>query len=156
LLGGNFAATGGDLMMLLAASFFSYYTVMSKPLIQRHGGKAVMAHCLLAGQPADRAGRPAGGAGRALGADGGLALGPAAVGQPGVGLPGLAGVGLGERDPWRGTHRAAAVPDAAGGRRGGLVGHWGTLHRPEDRRRGAHAGRRGLAQAAYRLPPSRS
>lgn len=51
LLGGNFAATGGDLMMLLAASFFSYYTVMSKPLIQRHGGKAVMAHCLLAGSP---------------------------------------------------------------------------------------------------------
>ncbi len=51
LLGGNFAATGGDLMMLFAASLFSYYTVMSKPLIQRHGGKAVMAHCLLAGSP---------------------------------------------------------------------------------------------------------
>ncbi|MDH4393460.1 MAG: DMT family transporter [Aquabacterium sp.] len=51
LLGGNFAATGGDLMMLLAASFFSYYTVMSKPLIQRHGGKAVMAYALLAGSP---------------------------------------------------------------------------------------------------------
>ena len=40
LLGGNFAATGGDLMMLTAAAFFSYYTVASKPLIQRHGGKA--------------------------------------------------------------------------------------------------------------------
>lgn len=51
LLGGNFAATGGDLMMLTAAAFFSYYTVMSKPLIQRHGGKAVMAHALLAGSP---------------------------------------------------------------------------------------------------------
>ncbi len=51
LLGGNFAATGGDLMMLTAAAFFSYYTVMSKPLIQRHGGKAVMAYALLAGSP---------------------------------------------------------------------------------------------------------
>lgn len=51
LLGGNFAATGGDLMMLLAASFFSYYTVMSKPLIQRHGGVAVMAYALLSGSP---------------------------------------------------------------------------------------------------------
>lgn len=48
---GNFAAFGGDLMMLLAASFFSFYTVMSKPLIQRHGGKAVMAYALLAGSP---------------------------------------------------------------------------------------------------------
>ncbi len=51
LLGGNFAATGGDLMMLFAASLFSYYTVMSKPLIQRHGGVAVMAYALLAGSP---------------------------------------------------------------------------------------------------------
>ncbi len=51
LLGGNFAATGGDLMMLVAAALFSYYTVMSKPLIQRHGGVAVMAYALLAGSP---------------------------------------------------------------------------------------------------------
>ena len=51
LLGGNFAATGGDLMMLVAATLFSYYTVMSKPLIQRHGGLAVMAYALLAGSP---------------------------------------------------------------------------------------------------------
>ena len=51
LLGGNFAATGGDLMMLFSASLFSYYTVMSKPLIQRHGGVAVMAYALLAGSP---------------------------------------------------------------------------------------------------------
>ncbi len=51
LLGGNFAATGGDLMMLFAAALFSYYTVMSKPLIQRHGGVAVMAYALLAGSP---------------------------------------------------------------------------------------------------------
>ena len=51
LVGGNFAATGGDLMMLVAGALFSYYTVMSKPLIQRHGGVAVMAYALLAGSP---------------------------------------------------------------------------------------------------------
>jgi drug/metabolite transporter (DMT)-like permease len=49
LLGRQWAATGGDLMMLFAASMFSYYTVMTKPLIQRHGGVAVMAYATLAG-----------------------------------------------------------------------------------------------------------
>jgi drug/metabolite transporter (DMT)-like permease len=43
LLGRQWAATGGDLMMLFSASLFSYYTVMTKPLIQRHGGVAVLA-----------------------------------------------------------------------------------------------------------------
>ncbi len=51
LLGRQWAATGGDLMMLLAAAIFSYYTVMTKPLIQRHGGIAVMAYATLAGSP---------------------------------------------------------------------------------------------------------
>ncbi len=51
LSGGQWAATGGDLMMLFSASLFSYYTVMSKPLIQRHGGVAVMAYATLAGSP---------------------------------------------------------------------------------------------------------
>jgi drug/metabolite transporter (DMT)-like permease len=51
LLGGHWAATGGDLLMLFAAALFSYYTVMSKPLIQRHGGVAVMAYATLAGSP---------------------------------------------------------------------------------------------------------
>ena len=51
LLGRQWAATGGDLMMLCAASLFSYYTVMTKPLIQRHGGIAVMAYATLAGSP---------------------------------------------------------------------------------------------------------
>jgi drug/metabolite transporter (DMT)-like permease len=51
LLGRQWAATGGDLMMLLAASMFSYYTVMTKPLIQRHGGVAVMAYATVAGSP---------------------------------------------------------------------------------------------------------
>lgn len=51
LLGRQWAATGGDLMMLFSASLFSYYTVMSKPLIQRHGSLAVMAYATLAGSP---------------------------------------------------------------------------------------------------------
>lgn len=51
LAGRQWAATGGDLMMLFAASLFSYYTVMSKPLIQRHGGVVVMAYATLAGSP---------------------------------------------------------------------------------------------------------
>jgi len=51
LLGRQWAATGGDLMMLTSAAMFSYYTVMSKPLIQRHGGVAVMAYATLAGSP---------------------------------------------------------------------------------------------------------
>lgn len=51
LLGQQWAATGGDLMMLLASALFSYYTVMSKPLIQRHGGVTVMAYATIAGSP---------------------------------------------------------------------------------------------------------
>ena len=51
LLGHQWAATGGDLMMMFAASLFSYYTVMTKPLIQRHGSVAVMAYATLAGSP---------------------------------------------------------------------------------------------------------
>jgi drug/metabolite transporter (DMT)-like permease len=51
LVGSQWAATGGDLMMLCAAAMFSYYTVMTKPLIRRHGGVAVMAYATLAGSP---------------------------------------------------------------------------------------------------------
>ena len=51
LIGRQWAATGGDLAMLFAASLFSYYTVMSKPLIQKHGGAAVMAYATIAGSP---------------------------------------------------------------------------------------------------------
>jgi len=51
LLGRQWVATGGDLMMLFSASLFSYYTVMTKPLIQRHGGVAVMAYATIAGSP---------------------------------------------------------------------------------------------------------
>jgi drug/metabolite transporter (DMT)-like permease len=49
LLGRQWTATAGDLVLLFAASLFSYYTVMTKPLIQRHGGVAVMAYATLAG-----------------------------------------------------------------------------------------------------------
>jgi len=45
-------ATGGDLFLLLASSFFSYYTVATKPLIVRLGSIPVMAWAtLLASAP---------------------------------------------------------------------------------------------------------
>ncbi len=49
LLGGHWRASGGDLTLLVAASFFSYYTVAAKPLIERHGGVIVMAYATLLG-----------------------------------------------------------------------------------------------------------
>jgi drug/metabolite transporter (DMT)-like permease len=49
LLGGHWQASGGDLTLLVAASFFSYYTVTAKPLIERHGGVTVMAYATLLG-----------------------------------------------------------------------------------------------------------
>jgi drug/metabolite transporter (DMT)-like permease len=49
LLGGLWRAGGGDLTLLVAASFFSYYTVAAKPLIERHGGVLVMAYATLLG-----------------------------------------------------------------------------------------------------------
>jgi drug/metabolite transporter (DMT)-like permease len=44
LLTRDWRAGAGDLVLLLAASLFSWYTVASKPLIQRHGGVAVLAY----------------------------------------------------------------------------------------------------------------
>ena len=49
LMVGRFTATGGDLVLLVAAAFFSWYTVAAKPLIQRHGGITVMAYATLFG-----------------------------------------------------------------------------------------------------------
>jgi len=49
LLVGRWQATGGDLFLLVAASFFSWYTVAAKPLIQRHGGITVMGYATLFG-----------------------------------------------------------------------------------------------------------
>jgi drug/metabolite transporter (DMT)-like permease len=49
LFGGHWQAGGGDLVLLVAASFFSYYTVAAKPLIERLGGVTVMAYGVLFG-----------------------------------------------------------------------------------------------------------
>ena len=49
LVGGQWRAGGGDLTLLIAASLFSYYTVVSKPLILRHGGVVVMTYAVLLG-----------------------------------------------------------------------------------------------------------
>ena len=49
LLGGSWQATGGDLVLLVAASFFSYYTVAAKPFIERLGGFTTMAYATLFG-----------------------------------------------------------------------------------------------------------
>ena len=49
LSGGHWGASGGDLTLLVAAAFFSYYTVAAKPLIERHGGVTVMTYATLLG-----------------------------------------------------------------------------------------------------------
>jgi drug/metabolite transporter (DMT)-like permease len=49
LVGGHWQAGGGDLTLLVAAAFFSYYTVTAKPLIERHGGVTVMTYATLLG-----------------------------------------------------------------------------------------------------------
>lgn len=47
--GGDWRAGGGDLVLLLAASLFSVYTVSAKPLIERLGGVTVTCYAILAG-----------------------------------------------------------------------------------------------------------
>ncbi len=49
LFGGHWQAGGGDLVLLVASSFFSYYTVAAKPLIERLGGVTVMTYAVLFG-----------------------------------------------------------------------------------------------------------
>ena len=49
LFGGHWQATGGDLTLVVAAAFFAYYTVASKPLIERHGSITVMTYATLLG-----------------------------------------------------------------------------------------------------------
>ena len=49
LIGAQWQAGGGDLTLLVAAAFFSLYTVNAKPLIERHGGVIVMAYGTLLG-----------------------------------------------------------------------------------------------------------
>jgi drug/metabolite transporter (DMT)-like permease len=61
LLGGHWTASLGDATLLVAASFFSYYTVAAKPLIARLGGVTVMAYgVLLASAPVVALSLPAG------------------------------------------------------------------------------------------------
>lgn len=49
LLGGHWRASGGDLFLLLAASVFSYYTVVAKPHVEKHGAVVVMAYATVLG-----------------------------------------------------------------------------------------------------------
>jgi drug/metabolite transporter (DMT)-like permease len=49
LIGANWRASGGDLVLVVSAAFFSYYTVAAKPLIERHGGVTVMTYATLLG-----------------------------------------------------------------------------------------------------------
>ncbi len=49
LLGGQWRAGGGDLFLLVAASFFSYYTVGAKPVIERLGSVITMGYATLLG-----------------------------------------------------------------------------------------------------------
>ncbi len=51
LLAANWRASGGDLVLLIAAALFSYYTVAAKPLIERHGAVLVMCYASLAATP---------------------------------------------------------------------------------------------------------
>lgn len=44
LFSADWRATGGDLFLLVASSFFSYYTVAAKPLIEKHGVVVVTAY----------------------------------------------------------------------------------------------------------------
>jgi drug/metabolite transporter (DMT)-like permease len=61
LLGGHWQASAGDLVLLVAAAFFSYYTVAAKPLIERLGGVTVMTYAaLLASGPVVLLSLPAG------------------------------------------------------------------------------------------------
>ena len=49
LLGGHWRAGGGDLVLLVAASFFSYYTVAAKPMIEKHGAMRTMGYSTVLG-----------------------------------------------------------------------------------------------------------
>jgi len=49
LLGGHWRAGGGDLVLLIAAGLFSYYTVAVKPVMQLHGPVLTMGYATLLG-----------------------------------------------------------------------------------------------------------
>jgi drug/metabolite transporter (DMT)-like permease len=119
--GGQWRAGGGDLVLRPAAPFFSYCTVASKPLIERHG--AVMATTyatLLGAAPVVALNLPAG-----LTVD--WAHVPALIWAATLwavlvsAFPGWLVWGYGQRHSRRGPHGAADVPGAAGGRPRRLV-----------------------------------
>ena len=61
LLGGNWQAGGGDLVLLVAAGLFSYYTVAVKPVMEQHGPVLTMGYAtLLGGLPVMLMSLPAG------------------------------------------------------------------------------------------------
>ena len=49
LLGGHWRAGGGDVVLLIASSLFSYYTVAAKPVMERHGPVLTMGYATLLG-----------------------------------------------------------------------------------------------------------
>ena len=49
MFGGRWRASGGDLVLLVAATCFSYYTVAAKPLIDRLGSVTVMSYATMIG-----------------------------------------------------------------------------------------------------------
>jgi drug/metabolite transporter (DMT)-like permease len=49
LLGGQWRAGGGDVVLLVASSLFSYYTVAAKPIMERHGPVLTMGYATLWG-----------------------------------------------------------------------------------------------------------
>jgi drug/metabolite transporter (DMT)-like permease len=51
LMQANWTASGGDLMLLVAAALFSLYTVWAKPLMERHGTVVVICYVTLIGTP---------------------------------------------------------------------------------------------------------
>ncbi len=61
LLGGQWRAGGGDLVLLVAAGFFSFYTVSVKPVMEKHGPVLTMGYAtLLGGMPVMLLSVPAG------------------------------------------------------------------------------------------------
>ena len=133
LLGGQWQASGGDLVLLVAASFFSYYTVAAKPLIERLGGVTVMTYAVLFGSvPVVRSAcRPA------------CAVAWSEV-APAIWAGTFYAVIISAFCGWlvwgwvnvvarRRADRAADVPDAAGRRPRRLGAHRRALHRDQDR-----------------------
>jgi len=49
IMKGDLRATGGDLVLFVAAVLFSYYTVQAKPLLEKHGSILTMGYATLLG-----------------------------------------------------------------------------------------------------------